>query len=190
MKTTAPVWYTIGALVIIVGLTTSVIGVINDFRTLETAFVRFVAPGSSRLDLTKPGLYEIYYEYRSEVNGEIFDTAETTDVKCTIKGRDGRFLEIASAGLTAEYDFGRHAGKAVAQFSVPAPGTYVIDCRHPDGKGERIALAIAPLVAADFFISLLKWLSLAFATIGIGLVILIVTLVRRAVPTRPAPPLA
>jgi hypothetical protein len=187
MKTTAPVWYTIGALVIIVGMTTSVIGVINDFRTLETAFIRFVAPGSSRLDLTKPGLYEIYYEYRSEVNGEIFDTAETTDVKCTIKGR-GRPLEIASAGLTAEYDFGRHAGKAVAQFSVPAPGTYVIDCRHPDGKGERIALAIAPLVAADFFISLLKWLSLAFATIGIGLVILIVTLVRRALPTRPVPP--
>lgn len=190
MKTTAPLWYSIGALVIIVGMTASVIGVINDFRTLETAFVRFVAPGSSTLDLTKPGLYEIYYEYRSVVNGEIFDTAETTNIKCTIRGRDGRLLQIASAGLTAEYDFGGHAGKAVAQFSVPAPGSYVIDCRHPDAKGERIALAIAPLVAADFFISLLKWLAVAFASIGIGLVILIVTLVRRAVPTRPVPPLA
>lgn len=186
----AAFWYAVGALIVIVGLTVSVIGVLRDFKSLQTTFIRFVVPGSSALRLGAPGPYVIYYEHRSVVNGETFDTPDLTDIKCSVTSRDGRELEVAPFALTAEYDFGGHAGKAVAQFAVSAAGTYIISCQHPGGKRDRIVLAVAPPLAIDFGASLLRWLALAFGSIGLGLVVLIVTLVRRAVPTRPAPPLA
>ncbi len=182
MKGASSWWYGVGALVIIAGMAASVFGALGDFKSLQTAFVRIVVPGSDDLHLSKPGPYVIYYEYRSVVNGEIFDTPETTDIKCSIVGRAGQAVEIVPAGLNAEYDFGGRSGKAIAQFSAPDAGIYVINCDYAGTKGGRIVLAIAPPVAAEFIASFFKWLALAFASLGLGLIILIVTLVRRAGP--------
>ncbi|HME82252.1 MAG TPA: hypothetical protein VKF82_09265 [Candidatus Eremiobacteraceae bacterium] len=175
-------WYGVGALVIVAGMIASVFGALGDFKSLQTAFARVVVPGSDELHLSKPGTYVIYYEYRSDINGEIFETPETTDIKCSIVSRTGRTIEIVPASLNAEYDFGGRAGKAIAQFVAPDAGMYVINCDYAGGKGTRIALAIAPPVAAGFIASFFKWLALAFASLGFGLIILIVTLVRRAGP--------
>lgn len=187
MNSRGSIWYAIGVLIIIVGMTVSVLGAINDAKALQTEFTRFVAPGSKALQLAKPGPYVIYYEYRGAVNGQGVDTAETTDIQCSVTSRDGRGLEVAPATLNAEYDFGGR--KAVAQFAVPQAGTYIISCQHPSGRGESIAMAVAPIVAVESIASLFKWLAVALGSIGLGLVVLIVTLVRRAPPTRPVPPL-
>ncbi len=131
----------------------------------------------------------VYYERKSTVDGEPFATAATTDIKCAVTSKQsGSALALEPPALDAEYDFGGRSGKAIEQFLAPQVGTYVMTCGYPGGKGARIALAIAPPVAPDLAAALLKWLAVSFACLGAGMVVLIVTLVRRAgPPPRPTP---
>jgi hypothetical protein len=182
-------WYALGALIIIGGLVASVNGALRDVAALQADFVRFIAPGTTDLHVRTPGQYVVYYERKSVVEGDSFATAPTTDIKCAVTSKQsGSAVALEPPTLDAEYDFGGKAGKAIEQFFAPQMGTYVITCGYPGGKGARIALAIAPPVAPDLASALLKWLAISFACIGIGMVVLIVTLVRRAgPPPRPTP---
>ena len=186
-------WYLIGVLIIIGGLATSIFGAIRDVEAIVNEVgrvARFVVPGSENITITKPGNYVVYYEYRSVLDGEIFSTALETDVKCTAKSlRAGEDVPIEPARLSAQYEIAGRAGKAIAQFRADEIGTYVLTCAHPDNVGPRIVLAVAPPVAGDWLVSIFKWLAIAFGSLALGLVILIVTLVRRAATlTKPPPP--
>ena len=193
MRGNDALWYLLGVLIIIGGLTTSIVGAVHDAGRLVDAVghvPRFVVPGSENITITKPGTYVLYYEYKSVLDGEIFSTAQETDIKCTATHlRTGEDVPIEPVRLSAQYEIGGRAGKAVAQFSATEIGTYVLNCAHPDNVGPRIVLAVAPPLSGDWLVSIFKWLAIVFGSFALGLVILIVTLVRRAATlTRPVPP--
>lgn len=181
------IWYAVGAAVMIVGVGYAVATTIGDFKAMQDAFQRFVVPGTNDLHIVKAGRYVIYYEYRSIVDGEAFATPESTDITCTLADSEGRAVPLVPTALNGEYAFNGHAGRAIDQFDAAQTGTYVISCQHPGGKGERIALAVAPPVVIDFIGTFFKRVALAFLSLGLGLAILIVTLIRRAgaAPKRP-----
>jgi hypothetical protein len=173
------IWYAIGALIIIGGMVGAVVGAIHAVSGLESKFTRFAMPGSVDLHLAQPGQYVIYYEHRSVVDGEIFQTPEVTDIKCAVTSPSGEAVEINPTGFTATYSLSGREGTTLAQFSVSSAGTYRIKCAYPNGKGTRIALAVAPLGDATAS-SLLVWAALALGSLGLGLAVLITTLVLRA----------
>ncbi|MBV8082451.1 MAG: hypothetical protein JOY86_05645 [Candidatus Eremiobacteraeota bacterium] len=187
MSRMGAIWYAIGAAIMIGGVTWAVAGAFSDFKAMENAFQRFVVPGTSDLHIDQPGRYVIYYEYRSVVDGEVFATPESTDIKCTLADEAGHALELVPTALNGEYAFNGYAGRAVEQFDAAQPGTFVIACDHASGKGERIALAVAPPVVIDFIGEVFKRLAIAFLSLGIGLAILIVTLIVRAGAGRTRP---
>jgi hypothetical protein len=175
---TSSLWYAIGALIIIGGMVGAIVGAVHDLSGMESRFTRFAMPGSVDLHLAQPGPYIIYYERRSVVDGEIFQTPEVTDIKCTVTSRGGEEVAINPTAFSATYSLGGREGTALAEFSAPSPGTYKITCAYPSGKGTRIALAIAPSFGGATPVSVLMWAALAFGSLGLGLVVLIVTLVR------------
>jgi len=178
------IWYAIGALIIITGMVGAILGAVHDVSKVESKFTRFAMPGAVDLHIAQPGPYVLYYEHRSVVDGEIFQTSSVTDIKCTITSRSGDTVPINPTEFTTTYAFGGREGTALAEFTVPTTGTYVIACAYPSGKGSRIALAIAPSLVGETAASLFKWAALALGSLGIGLAILIVTLVRRAGPAQ------
>lgn len=180
MDKQSSIWYAIGALIIIGGMVGAIVGAVHDVSGLEARFTRFAMPGSVDLRLGQPGPYVIYYEHRSVVDGEIFQTPEVTDIKCTVTSRGGEAVAINPTAFTASYSLSGREGTALAEFSVPSAGTYVIKCAYPNGKGTRIALAIAPSFGGATPVSLLMWAALALGSLGLGFVVLIVTLVRGA----------
>ena len=187
-------WYLIGVAIIIIGLAASISGAIHDVGSLVEAVgkvPRFAVPGSENITVTKPGTYVLYYEYKSVLDGEIFSTSDQTDVKCTARRlQTGADIPIEPAALSAQYEVGGRAGKAIAQFNAPEAGTYVLSCAHPGNAGPRIVLAVAPPVTGGVLVSVFKWVAIAFGSLALGMVILIVTLVRRAAAlTKPVPPL-
>jgi hypothetical protein len=184
MHRPSAIWYAIGALIIIGGMVGAIVGAVHDVSGLESKFTRFAVPGSVDLRIAQPGPYVLYYEHRSVVDGEIFQTPAVTDIKCTVTSRGGESVAINPTVFTTSYAFGGREGTALAEFSVPTAGTYVITCAYPSGKGTRIALAIAPSVGGEALASLFKWAALALGSLGLGLVVLIVTVVRRAGPVR------
>jgi hypothetical protein len=186
-------WYLLGVLIIIGGLVAGIVGAIHDVGRLVEAVghvARFVVPGSENVTISKPGTYVLYYEYKSVLDGEIFSTSQETDVKCTAtRFRTGEDVPIEPVRLTAQYEINGRAGKAIAQFTATDSGTYILSCAHPDNAGPRIVLAVAPPLTGDWLVSMFKWLAIVFGSFALGLVILIVTLVRRAATlTRPVLP--
>jgi len=186
-------WYLLGVLIIIGGLIAGIVGAIRDVGRLVDAVghvARFVVPGSENVTITKPGTYVLYYEYKSVLDNEIFSTSQETDVKCTAKRlTSGEDVPIEPVRLSAQYEINGRAGKAIAEFTASDIGTYVLTCAHPDNTGPRIVLAVAPPVTGDWLVSIFKWLAIVFGSFALGLVILIVTLVRRAATlSRPIPP--
>jgi hypothetical protein len=171
-------WYAIGALIIIGGMVAAIAGAIHDVSWLESKFTRFAMPGSVDLHIAQPGPYVIYYEHRSVVDGEIFQTPEVTDIKCAVTSPNGDAVPINPTGFTATYSLSGREGATLAEFAAPSAGTYAIKCAYPSGKGTRIALAVAPLGGATVS-SLLMWAALALGSLGLGLAVLIATIVRR-----------
>jgi hypothetical protein len=184
MDRPAAIWYAIGALIIITGMVAALVGALHDVSGLDSKFTRFAMPGSVDLHIVEPGQYVIYYEHRSVVDGEIFQTPSVTDIKCSVTNRSGEAVAINPTAYTATYTLGGREGTTLAEFSVPSPGTYVISCAYPSGKGTRVALAVAPSIAGDTLAKMFKWVALALGSLGVGLVVLIVTVVRRAGPLR------
>ena len=187
-------WYLVGVLIIIGGTAAGIIGAFNDVGGLVHSverFSRFAVPGSENVTVTKPGTYVVYYEYKSVLDGEIFSTAEQTDVICSAtRLLSGVEIPIEPASLSAQYQAGGRAGKAIAQFTAPEIGTYVLTCAHPGNAGPRIVLAIGQPLVGDWLVSIFKWVALAFGSLALGMIVLIVTLVRRAASlTKPVPPL-
>ena len=179
MDRSSAVWYGIGALIIIAGMVGALLGALRGMSGLDEKFIRFAMPGEADIFLNVPGPYVIYYERRGVVNGEIFQTAELTDIKCSVTARDGTAVPINPTALNTSA-FESPQDSAIAEFSVPKIGTYAIACAYPNGKGSRVALAVAPSLGGEAVAMLLKWVALALGSLGLGLVILIVTLVRRA----------
>jgi hypothetical protein len=184
MDRPSAIWYAIGALIIIVGMVGAVLGAVRVVSGLDAKFMRFAMPGSADLHIMQPGPYVLYYEHRSVVDGEIFQTPEVTDIKCTVTSRAGESVPLNPTVFTTSYALGGREGTALAEFTVPTSGTYTITCAYPGGKGNRIALAIAPSVGGETLASLFKWAALALGSLGLGLAVLIFTLVRRAGPVR------
>lgn len=180
MRKPGAIWFAIGSLVIIAGMVGAFAGALHDVEGLGAKFTRFAMPGSIDLRIAQPGPYVLYYEHRSVIDGEIFQTPELTDIKCSVTSRTGDPVAINPTALNMTYAFGGREGSALAEFAVPTPGTYVITCAYPSGKGSRIALAVAPSFGGEPLAALFKWAALALGSLGLGLAILIVTLIRRA----------
>jgi len=180
MNRRGAVWYALGSLIIIAGMAGAIAGALRDMSGLDSKFTRFAMPGSVRLTLAQPGTYAIYYERRSVINGVTFQTPQTTDIKCNITSRSGEKIEINPSVLgSATYTFEGREGTTLAEFTVPTAGTYEVACAYPSGTGARIALAIAPSLGGEPLAALFKWFALAVGSLGLGLSIFIVALMRR-----------
>ena len=183
MRKRGAVWYAVGSAIIIAGLAGAIAGAQRDVSGLDSKFTRFAMPGSVQLTLAQPGTYAIYSERRTVGKGERSQPPENTDIKCGITSRSGEKVEMNPSVLgPATYTFEGREYTALAEFSAPVAGTYAIACAYPNGTGTRIALAVAPSLGGEPLAALFKWLALAIGSLGVGLSIFIVALMRRADP--------
>ena len=181
MRKRGAIWYAVGSAIIIAGMAGAIAGALRDVSGLDAKFTRFAMPGSVKLTLAQAGTYAIYYERRSVIKGVIFQTPQTTDIKCSVTTHSGEKIEINPSVLgSATYTFEGREGTTLAEFSVPAAGTYQIACAYPSGSGARVALAVAPSLGGEPLAALFKWLALAVGSLGVGLSIFIFALMRRA----------
>src|ERR1700682_432756 len=87
--TPAKRWYWVGSLAIAAGVIAGTIVAVNGILAAVRQgdhFARMLVPGKAELSFGKAGKYKIYYEYKSAVDGQTFDTphAVPTGLKVTI----------------------------------------------------------------------------------------------------------
>ena len=190
-------WYWVGGLLIAGGLlggaALGAAGVVNMVNSIED-FGRFKVEGgagAATVTFEKPGEYSIYYESESKVCGELGSTGDEPCETVVVRGEDDppaqldisitsgeRSLPIGPAERSLDYSFSGFSGTEVATVDVDEAGAYsmVVETRR---EGE---FAIA--LGKDVVSTILPWLlgAVALAAVGLilGLIILIVTGVKRS----------
>ena len=183
--TPAKRWYWVGSLAIaagvIAGTIVAVHGVVTAVRQVDH-FARIVVPGKAELAFAKAGKYTIYYEYRSVVDGQTFDTAHDvpTGLKVTItdtKGGANNTLQRYDGDLSVSSN--GIAGVAVFTFRLAAPGNYFIEAQTANAGQSKFVLSVGKGFAGRVLRALLFGGLLALAGLAIGLPIVIRTAVKR-----------
>ena len=190
-------WYWVGALLIAGGLlggaALGIAGVLNLRNSIED-FGRFRVEGgtgAATVTFEKPGEYSIYYENESKVCGDLGATPGQPCETVTVRGEKDppaqldisitsgdRSLPIGPAENSLDYSFSGFSGTEVATVDVDEAGSYnmVVETRR---EGE---FAIA--LGKDVVSTILPWIlgAMALAAVGLilGLIILIVTGVKRS----------
>lgn len=123
-------WYALVAVPIAVGCAIGTWGIFSMLDNIE-AMQRLAVPGSRELALEAEE-YVIYGETQSVVDGRGISVT-SFDAECRITAPDGAFLELESRTASTTYSFGSYAGKSMFDVTVPAAGTYLLECRGGPG---------------------------------------------------------
>lgn len=105
--------------------------------------VQIEVPGSADLNLDHRGAYAVYYEYRSVVNGRVYDSAQSPPpLICTLnqRGSGDSVTLVPDYVSTHRYNNGSRAGVLLYSATIPAAGRYQFNCSYPDGSQSPVVV--------------------------------------------------
>src|SRR5438045_8685543 len=108
-----------------------------------------VAPGEMAMDL-QPGRYTISHEYRSVVDGRLYQSADVSGLRVTVSPTAGEPIALKGAA-EARYSINGHAGVSVAALDVDTPGRYTLAAAYRGRQGPEAVLAVGEVVIGQIF---------------------------------------
>jgi uncharacterized membrane protein len=158
--------YLAAAAVALAGLAGAAALVVSAFLALGDP-ARFLAPGAGTVDVTTPGRYVIWHEYRSTFENRTYSTAPglPAGATFTVRGPDGPPLPVRPAGAQT-WKGGGVERQAVGRFDAPVAGRYTIVL---DGPFPAIVIAVTPDVMGRILGSIGGAALLALLGVGTGI---------------------
>ena len=143
---------------------------------------RVVLPGSFVVNLDQPGYYTMFYEYESEVGGRRYATGPVlSGLLCELQSKEnGNYLLLNDASNLSEFAAGPHAGVSVFDFTVDAPGPYVLTAFYVEGQqGSNVVMSIAHNFDAKLHTLAQRGLWAVAISAGIAIVMTVFVFMRR-----------
>jgi hypothetical protein len=137
-------------------------------------FPRAALPARLDVLVTEPGRQFIYYERGDHHEGG--DAAGLTFVGLVVLGPDGQQPATRQPDGRIEYDIGGHSGYAMTTFDADRPGRYTVEAQGGRPGG---AIAVSTSMAGATVRTVLGPLAVLFVTVVTGVVLAVVTYLRR-----------
>ena len=105
-------------------------GVVGFTASINQGMTRFVVPGSQVVHVDEAGPVSVYYEHRSHVDGQVYDTQQSWPNGLNVNITDqatGQVLPMKSSSMTSNYSTPAKSGELIGYFDVAASGDYLID---------------------------------------------------------------
>jgi hypothetical protein len=166
-------YYLFAPFAMFVAIVLFVLLLFGGLKSVDRSLARVIVPGKARVQLAKPGWYTIFYEYRSDVGGRVFDTGQQPpSMHCDLTRSDtGAKVVLRRPATNANYRMTRFAGYSVLGFQSDATGEYDFSCDFQPGySGEQVVLAMGTGVTAQIFKMVLAGLAvllLGICTAGV-----------------------
>lgn len=168
-------YYLFAPLAMLLAIGSFVVLLFGGLKSVDRSLTRVIVPGKTRVHLEKPGWYTVFYEYRSEVDGRLFDTGEQAPaMQCNLaRANIGAKVVLQRPATNANYRMNRFAGYSVLGFQADAAGECDFSCDFQPGiSGEQVVLAIGTGVTAQIFKMVISGLAvLLFGVCATGLII-------------------
>lgn len=159
-----------------------VLGVLGVADGLE----RVVIPTGGAVTLAEPGTYTVFYEHKSVVGGQHYNTSLHLPI-VTVEIRDAAApgaspLPLRPPFFLMNYNTTSYEGESVWSFDAPAAGTYRVDASYANPTEPPRVLAIGKGLAGDI-LRLVLTIFGGVAVLGLGViaafVVWLVTFIRR-----------
>jgi uncharacterized membrane protein len=168
--------YVISGLIFVIGIISFVIVLVTGILSSVNSFDnQVIVPGTNSFQLKEPGDYNIYFEYRSVVDGRIFETSNINGLVCKLKNIDsGEYIRLENSKVNSTYSVNGREGRSLFSFSVDKAGTYEIDASYESGDGEEAVLVIGK----GFGMKLISTIFICFAILFVSIAGAVILFVR------------
>jgi len=172
----------LGFLVFIVSIALFIGILIYMVKDMHSEFVRFSLPGTKEIELTETGLYSVYYEHRSKLEGKYYNTPITfPDMALSLKrkGSEEEFALNPPVNHSASYSWKDTSGELEFEFSINEPGVYVFSGMYEPGTtGPAVVLSVHKENFGYIFIGFLLAGLMFYIMMGIPTFIFIIFIVQ------------
>jgi hypothetical protein len=171
------VWYGVAVVVVFVGVGGASYLLFARLGELQDAFTRLVVPGNIDLALDKPGVYTIFHEASSVIDGRLYVADNISGLAVTVTSLEGgEALALRPPVGQQTYSMNGHSGTAVLVFTVVKPGHYRLAAAYDNGRAEtRTVLAVARDFVGTLIDSILRTLGLGFGSAALAVAIFLAT---------------
>lgn len=132
--------YVTGILIILTGVAAFVWHLVDSLDQLSRSSARAIVPGSVQVELTRPGTYTFFNEWRSVLDGRPVRSGLDLTVNnfAVVRLRDGEPLRL-TPNTSMRYSYGPRQGYAVGDLYVEEPGAYGITVEVPVA-GDKVTV--------------------------------------------------
>ena len=175
-------WYGIAAVIFLFGAVSGVWMVFRAVAGIPDQLVRIMIPGSARIELDKSGTFTIYHEYRSYIDGQLYETEGSLNgLTCTVCSESGDVIPVFPNTMSENYSLGSREGEAIFKFTIQNPGSYQITAGYSDGRSHpRAMLAIGRNIVGNMMLAIFAPLTIIGTCTLLAGIIFIVVLIKRS----------
>jgi len=179
----SPLWFVVAGLIAIAGFIAAGLYLWPRLGTVDAGMIRVVVPGSTTLDLGKPGTYTIFHEKQSVVDGRYYTSDTVAGLRVdVIAEATGSAVRMEPATNTS-YSMGSRQGASIFAFTIDQPGRYRLTTNLAGGQA---VLAIGQGVFGSIFALVGGTIAIAFAGLAVAGIIVALTIWQRMRAPKPA----
>jgi hypothetical protein len=171
----------LGLIILVAGIGIFVALIVSGIQGLGKDMIEMAAPGEQKIELTKPGAYTIFHEYRNVTGNRVTGSGDLTGLTVTVKGPDGANIAVSPVTSNQTYNFSGRSGRGLFEFHIATPGTYTLTAGYDEGQeGSQAMLTVLHDFMGRLLITIFSSLGVLFGSILIFVIILVLTLIGRA----------
>jgi hypothetical protein len=183
----SPLWFVVAGLIAIAGFVAAYFYLMPRVSAADAQMMRVVVPGEAELVLDKPGIYTIFHEKKSTVDGRYYASDTVDGLSLTLIAEStGAPVKLLEPKMSSSYEIGNRSGASIFSFALDQPGRYRLIARLAgDRRSPEAVLAISRGAVGVLLGAIFGTIAIAFAGLGLAGIIVIVVLWRRSTAAKP-----
>lgn len=175
------IFYVVSGVILVIGIILFVIILISGISSsVDKINNQVIVPGTKTIELKETGKYSIYFEYRSVIDGKVFETNNISGLMCTLRNTEtNEFIKLDNASVNSNYSVNGREGKSIFEFAINETGKYELKAWYETGDGQEAVLAIGKGFGIALVRTIVASIGTLFVSFGLSFVIFIVTFVKR-----------
>jgi len=175
-------WYAVAIVVVFAGFAGMAGYMLPRIESYGSSLIRLLAPGEIDMSLQEPGIYTVFHEERSVVDGRLYVSDTISGLGVTVESvATGESIPVVRASMNETYSFGSYAGKSAFNFGITSPGSYRLVAAYDDGRAEpRVVLAIGHNFLSGLLLTIFGGIAIVFGAIAIAIAIVVVVAQKRS----------
>lgn len=181
IKKPSRIFYVLSFIVLLIGIVTFTIFLITGIKSsLNTISHQVIVPGKSIIELKDPGKYTIYFEYRSVIDGKVFESDSMKGLRCTLMKTDTKeLIKLESPSMNSNYSVSGRTGESIFVFKIDEAGEYELNAWYENGNTNESVLAIGKGFGMVVTRTVFGSIAIMFICIGTSIAIFLTTLIKR-----------